>query len=640
MTLSKYLLAAALAVAGAASAAPYPHQGAPAAVDLGEATAIEGNAQITVTVSLELNNTAQLEPLLESVYTQGSPQYHQFLTTQQFQERFAPSAATIAAVTRQFEAAGLTVSRSATAELKVSGSTAAIERAFAVQLHHFQVAAAGSEPGYAFHAPLSEPQLPSAVAGLVRGVFGLDTQPRFFPHAQQSLHPLHSSGSSMPNTPDPPGAWTVTDFADWYHVNPVYQQGIDGQGRTIGIVSLAAFTPSDAFAYWNSLGLNVNPKRLTVLNVDGGPGPICDACGSLETTLDVEQSGGIAPGAKMRVYLAPNTDQAFMDAFAMAIDENQVDTLSTSWGEWELFDSNNAFGNGPVSNPVTHRMTSILDAFNDIMLQAALQGQSLFAAAGDNGAYDEQDELPPNYSQVLSVDDPATQPFLTAAGGTTLPGTQTFSNPPGASVTLPIEQAWTWDYLTALCKSLGLTPVACGIYPVGTGGGVSIYFPRPFYQSGVSGMANTQPGQKLLDNSQRPPALIAALPSGFPGRNLPDLSVNSDPDTGYAVWYTSSTGSGFSVQDFWGGTSFAAPQLNGVTSLLAAGTHHRIGLLNAPLYQLVRFGLAYQGRNPPLRDIKTGDNWFWVAHSGYDQTTGVGVPDVANLLDALRDLEF
>jgi subtilase family serine protease len=641
MKVRGYLFALTLAVAGTAAAVPYPQHGrSPAAADVGATTTVAADEPISVTVALTLGNAAQLEPLLEATYTQGSPQYHQFLTTQQFEARFAPSAASIAAVTQHFQAAGLTVTRSATAQLHVSGSPAAIERAFGVQLHTYAVAPTATASGYRYHAPLAAPQLPAEVAGAVRGVFGLDSRPRLFPHAHRALlRPQHQG--SAPNTPDPPGAWTVTDFADWYDVKPLYRSGIDGRGRTIGIISLAAFTPSDALGYWSSLGLTFNPNRINVVNVDGGPGAVCDDCGSLETTLDVEQSGGIAPAARMQVYLAPNTSQAFIDVFAQAIDDNIADTVSCSWGEWELFDSLNPFGNGPVSNPVTGTQTSTLAALYDLLAQAALQGQSFFAAAGDNGAYDEQDELPPNFTQVLSVDDPAAQPFLTTAGGTTLPGVQTFSNPPGFSVDVATEQAWTWDYLIPLCEALGLDPLGslCGIYPAGTGGGVSIYFPRPFYQQGVPGMVNTQPHQKLFDESQTPPALIAALPAGFAGRNLPDLSVNSDPDTGYAVWYTSSA-SGFGVEDFWGGTSFAAPQLNGVTALLAQGTRHRVGLLNVPLYQLLRQGGATQGRNAPLRDIVEGDNWYFYAHKGYDQTTGAGVPDVANLLEALRDLEF
>jgi kumamolisin len=639
MTLSKCLLSAVLALAAAAAnAAPYPHPGpAPAAIDLGDLAALPQSAALSVTVSLKLGNAEQLESLLEAMYTQGSPQYHQFLTPQQFRERFGPSADTIASVTQHFEAAGLTVTRAATAQLNLRGSAAAVERAFGVQLHSYLVPATASESSYGYHAPLTQPQLPATISGSVQGVFGLDTRPRFFPHVHAAAHaPQHQGGP--PDTPDPPGLWTVVDFAQYYHVDPLYQHGIDGRGRTVGIMTLAAFTPSDAFRYWASLGLKVAPDRITEVQIDGGSGPPSDDSGSGETTLDVEQSGGIAPAAKVIVYEAPNTSQGFIDLFATAIDSNAADTLSTSWGEWELFDSLNPFGNGPVENPVTGTMTSTLRALNDLLLQAALQGQSIFCAAGDNGAYDEQNELPPNYTEVLSIDDPAAQPFITTAGGTTLAGTQTFIDPPGFSVTLRTEQAWTWDYLIPLCQALGLDPygAACGIYPVGTGGGVSIYFPRPFYQQGVPGMADTQPHQALYDTSQSPPQLIARLPAGFRGRNVPDISVNSDPDTGYTIWYTSNTG-GFSVLTFIGGTSFAAPQMNGVTALIAQGTHHRIGLLNVPLYQLLRNGDPYFGPRAPLRDIRTGDNWYWFAAPGYDLASGVGVPDVANLLEALKD---
>ena len=80
-----------------------------------------------------------------------------------------------------------------------------------------------------------------------------------------------------------------------YDVNPLIEKGVNGTGRTIGIVTLASFTTSDVFFYWNSLGLKVNPNRISIVNVDGGSGPPSDAAGSDETAVDVAQSGGIAP---------------------------------------------------------------------------------------------------------------------------------------------------------------------------------------------------------------------------------------------------------------------------------------------------------------------------------------------------------
>jgi subtilase family serine protease len=435
-----------------------------------------------------------------------------------------------------------------------------------------------------------------------------------------------------------PGLWTVTDFADYYDVGPLYKEGIEGKHQTIGIVTLAAFTPSDAFAYWNSLGLAVSPNRIKIVEIDGGSGPPSDFSGSDETTLDVEQSGGVAPAANVIVYEAPNTEQGFVDAFAAAFDSNTADTLSTSWGEWEYLDEISPV----VDDPVTHRNANVLKAFNDLFIQAALQGQSLYAAAGDAGAYDANDpnsSFPvPSFNKTVSVDSPASQQFITASGGTTLPGVQSFLLNDGStySLTIATEQAWGWDYLAQLCVLLGVPdPVTCGIFPGGGGGGVSVFSARPFYQFFVPGVINSASGQALFNETTTPPQLIFKLPANFAGRNVPDVSLNADPDTGYVIWYTSNE-SGFEVLTFFGGTSFVAPQLNGITALYDQGLGYRVGLLNNDLYNLVRLGAAYSGRNAPLRDITAGDNWFYTGERGYDQATGVGVPDVANLFRALR----
>jgi subtilase family serine protease len=235
------------------------------------------------------------------------------------------------------------------------------------------------------------------------------------------------------------------------------------------------------------------------------------------------------------------------------------------------------------------------------------------------------------------VDDPAAQQWVTAMGGTTLAGPQTFAITSTQNLTIDIktEQAWGWDYLIPLCTALGFDPISCGIYPTGGGGGVSSYIPLPFYQFGIPGIEATAFNQTQLDYSQTPPAFVVTLPGGYLGRNVPDLSLNSDPQTGYQVYYTDDKGV-FSVQTGWGGTSFAAPQFNGVTALYNQGVGHRVGLLNFALYDLARFGVAYRGSQAPLKDISAGDNWGYNAHGGYDQATGLGIPDVANLLRALR----
>ena len=626
---------------GTALATPYPGAATPAPADLGTAQAVLGNSTITVSVALPLRDTASAQALLESMYTPSSPQYRHFLSSPQFNAEFGPTDATVAQVTKRFESQGLQVTRASSTLLKVTGSLSAVESAFSVSLHAFQVAASKGAPSYLYRAPTSAPQVGADIAPSVQAVLGLDTRPRFRPHIRHSSGAVKIASaklsSSAPNTPDAPGVWTVIDFADYYDVNPLYKEGIEGKRQTIGIVTLAAFTPSDAFAYWNSLGLSVSKNRIKIVPIDGGSGPPSDASGSDETTLDVEQSGGIAPAANMIVYEAPNTEQGFVDAFATAFDSNTADTVSTSWGEWEYLDDTST-----AVDPFTGRTVNALKAFNDLFTQAALQGQSMYAAAGDAGAYDANDPASiypvPDFTKTLSVDSPASQPYVTAAGATTLPGTQTFGLPNGQtySLTLPVEQTWGWDYLDKLCALLGAPdPVECGIFPAGGGGGVSVFMPRPFYQYFVPGIINSPSGQSLFDETQKPPQLIFKLPANFAGRNVPDISLNGDPDTGYVIWYTSDQ-NGFEVETFIGGTSFVAPQLNGITALYDQGLGYRVGLLNNDLYNLVRFGVAYGGRNAPLRDITKGDNWFFNAKPGYDQATGVGVPDVSNLFKALQ----
>jgi kumamolisin len=652
MTARHYLLGAALstalAAAGTLNATPYPHGERLPANDLGAATAIEGDTPLTVTITLMPRDSDKRDKLIESVYTPGSLRFHQFLTPDEFKASFGPSTATINSVTRHFQAQGLTVTRAACAQLHVTGTAAQIEKAFGVQLHSYEVPAGAFNPSYRYRAPLTAPHVPAAIAGSVRAVLGLDTRPRLTPHLQ---HPLQYAlqrvnPTNSTNTKDPPGSWTVLDYAQYYDVNPLYRQGLNGRGQTVGILTFASFTPSDAYAYWKALGIRTDTGRITELPVDGGAGAPSDEAGSDETTLDVEQSGGLAPAAKILVYEAPNSNQGFVDAFAAAIDSNQADTVSISWGEWEGFDGPSpVIGNAAVTDPTSGEQTTILQALDDLLAQAALQGQSFFASAGDYGAFDSASSAPlepsqgqpDSFSPVLSVDDPAAQRYITAAGGTTLPGPQVYNGPSGPiTINIAQEQAWSWQYMEPVCSALGENPAQCGIYPAGSGGGVSIYVPRPAYQRTVAGVADSAPGQTFYELTPPPAQPLYALPSGFAGRNVPDISTNADPQTGYLLYYTSSA-AGFGIFPA-GGTSFVDPQLNGVVSLFVQGLRHRIGLLNPALYQIAGGRAAYH-RQGPFREVAAGNNWYWRAQKGYNQASGVGVPDFANLYSAFLDMD-
>jgi subtilase family serine protease len=611
------------------------------AVDLGALSGADASQSISVTIALKLSDLAGAESLMQRLVTPGDAMYGKFLTPAQVEAQFGPNETDVARVIAELTASGLAVERTTSTTLTATGKAATLEQTFHTSLHQFVMPATAKHPSFTFRAAKTAPVVPANIASVVRGVIGLNTNPVFSPHLK--FAPANLGGSPVIRNPGSTagvdtesGALTVKDFAILYDVNPLYAKGVTGKGRTVGIVTLANFTPSDVFAYWSSLDLKVNANRLTVINIDGGPGAPSDASGSDETTLDVEQSGGIAPGAKIIVYQSPNTDQGFLDAFARAVHDNKADSFSTSWGEWEFFDS--SAGGNQVTDIFSHETVSSLQALHEVLVVAALQGQSTFAAAGDCGAYDVFDEVAANFSTPLSVDNPASDSAIVAGGGTTLPGVQEFGLPDGStlSINVPTERVWGWDYLIPLCNALGLDPFgsACGIFPGGGGGGVSVFFAMPLYQLGIFGTQLSQPNQSFVDNSTSPPTVDFALPAHFFGRNVPDVSFNADPDTGYSLFYTSNR-HGFEVETFGGGTSFVAPQLNGVTALLSQNAGHRLGLLNVQLYNLARLGLT-QGRHAVINTISTGDNWFYKARDGYSPAVGLGTIDVFKLSEVTR----
>ncbi|UTH72585.1 protease pro-enzyme activation domain-containing protein [Chromobacterium sp. IIBBL 290-4] len=630
------LTAIAVAIAAASSASI-----AASALDLGKVEQAAPAQPLTVTIALPLRDRDAATRYLLDMHTQGSANFHKFLTPAEFRALFAPSDASVARVSARLQAAGLNVKRVGSALLQVSGPAAVVQKAFGAEVHVFQKQASSSGSASRFISPVKA-TAPSVDLSDVQAVIGLDSRPHFRPHIRQlpnGLKPIAAKSVGV-TAGNAPGQWTVTDLARHYDITPLYNKGIHGQGATIGIVTLASFTPSDAFQYWNQLGLKTDPNRLSVVDIDGGPGAPSDEGGSDETTLDVEQSGGVAPGAKIIVYQAPNTTQGFVDAFAQAIESNAADTLSVSWGEWEWFDDQ-----AQAVNPVGGKSANVLQVYHDLFLQAALQGQTMFAAAGDSGAYDVNRAAPlPQFNKVLSVDSPANQSFITAAGGTTVPATLTLQSKDGKAtqVKIPTERAWGWDYLSGFCQAAGKDPVACGIFPVGGGGGVSAFINRPFYQSWIPHMLNSPAGQQLVDSSQTPPQVVATVPGNFKGRNLPDVSLNADPETGYVMYYTSSQ-NGFGILANNGGTSFVAPQLAGITALLNQSLGSRIGLLNLSLYSLLATGHAYHGfghHGAPFREVSAGGNWGYNAHRGYNQATGIGVPNVANLDAVLKRYFF
>jgi kumamolisin len=626
MRLRSCLLTAACAVGfiGAAAAAPNQHLHA----QTQDAGTTASSTLITTSIILNVTDLRGLQDFVADTTTPGSPEYHHFLTVGEFVQRFAPSNHAIEQFVRYLESYGITVNKvyPDNLDITVTGTAAELNAAFSTELHDY------TRNGQRFHRPAWKVVLPNEFSPLVLSVPGLSSEPGAF--SPRIAHFAGGTGETPSAVTWPkngtasgvPQQYTVGDVANLYDVNPLYREGVSGRGQTIGIMTLANFNEADAYAYWQDIGLRVQPHRITKVLVDGGI-TVQPGVGDDETSLDVEQSGGLAPDAKIRVYIGPNTSDAFLDVFYTAASENVADTVSISWGEAEEYYF--AALNGGVD------YTGQLQAIDQALLEGAAQGQSFFAASGDSGAYDANEVLPyPYFSKQLSVDSPADDPYITAAGGTTVPTALKSSTHPSCPViNITQEQVWGWDYINndwMTCHDY----VQDEFFPVGGGGGVSSFWSVPFYQQNVAGMQLTQPGQSLIYYPNYPDTSGAQdwndLPANFAGRNVPDISLNADPETGYIVVDCTDFGDPGCAEGGWGGTSFVAPQLNGITALIDQAAGGRVGLLNPVIYRLARGWFAY-GKQAPFNDITAGDNWFYTGVPGYDDGSGIGTINAANL---------
>ena len=583
---------------------------------------------VDVTLVLGLHNQDALEKYIYSTVTRGNPAFHRFLTTAEFADRYGATAREIAQVQAFLKQQGLTQVELLPNHLaiKARGTIGQFNAAFHTSIHDYR-----NSDGSTFHQPNATPTVPAALAGTLVVASGLSSEARYHSHHVKAILPPQPGPSANalaraaapaatctgnPTATCTVGEFTVGDVANRYNINPLYKAGVNGKGSTVGIATLANFIPADAYAYWSAIGLPVKPNRITQVHVDGG-GPLSGPAGSGETSLDVEQSGGIAPWADIIVYDAPNTDAGFFDVFNRAVSDNKVDSLSVSWGSPEIFYFPQL--NGGVD------FTDELRAFHQVFLEAAVQGISMFATSGDSGAYDTvrslggslTDPVPPP----LTADAPGSDPFITTAGGTTVPFSYSFSG--GPTATLTKESVWGWDYIASYFQTNFGVDITDAVFSVGGGGGVSVFWQLPLYQHFTSGIRRSEKNQTLLF----PPfGINYTLPANYRGRNEPDISLNADPETGYSL-VSSLDGPG--LQTFFGGTSFVAPQLNGISALLKQSSHGRVGFWNPQVYALQNiFGY---GPFSAFNDIRSGDNWFYVGKPGYEPGAGIGTLNVSNL---------
>ena len=613
---------------GSAAAAPAPatgSHGAPAgATVLGSTPAA---TPVTVSIIFKVNHAQQLTQRITAVSTPG-PLFRHYLTVAQFAADYGRSNETISRLTQYLSRFRITsVVMPNNLVVTAQGTAGEFDQAFRVRIEN------QAYDGKTFHAPQGAPTIPDGMAGKVLAVLGLSN---YGQAVSQLATPVGMTQPSSNSTTPPAGMRTPATVIQQYNVGPLYNAGFEGQGQTIGIVTLAALNPQDAYTFWTDNNLSVPSNRITLVNVNGGPGPVSATSGSTETTVDVEQSGALAPQANIIVYQAPNGGgTGFVDAYFTAVTQNLAESVSSSWGTSETAIMK-GIGLGFVS-------PGYPQAFNEAYMEGAVQGISMFAASGDAGAYAASRATggPKN----LSVGMPSDSPYVTSGGGTTLPGTQNYVTKYGTcSVTVSQQRTWGRDYLFPLYACFGYPSEAAWATAkaIGGGGGYSLLYPTPSYQKGVSGVNtfSAVPWLTPINNNTAwlfnpNPSVVVGTASG---RNIPDLAMNADPQTGYAVYSSTLFNTKYRSTDWAqvGGTSFVAPQLAGLTALINGDVGARVGFWNPQIY---RFAAGGSSPFQPLDTTgPTNDNLYYTGTAGtiYNPASGLGTPNISALASAFK----
>ena len=533
-------------------------------------SSVTGPITTSFDVALAGPDHAALTAFLAGLTNPASPQYRHFLTTAQFAARFGARPDVVDAVRHYFTSFHLRVGALSRGRiiLPVSGSTTDIARAFSASV------ATVRTPTHLAAQFVTPATLPAPIAHDVRAVAGLSTvvtphalalPRRITNHVATPTTCANATGGQSPSatTPNGLGGYSVQQQAQLYGLDSAWANGFTGAGETIAVYELGSYSPSDLATYDTCYGLT---PTVTNVKVDGGStGAYSD-----EATLDVEEATALAPGATVDVYSAPNNSAGPVDAYQRIADDNTASVVTTSWGTCEQ-DPNGA-----------------VNAEQAIFEQMAAQGQTVVAAAGDNGSSDCNGIT----TNAPAVDDPASQPLVTGVGG--------------LSVTsiAPLHES-VWNSGAASGGGAG-------------GGGVSSIWSRPAWQNAPG----ITPGESM--------------------RLVPDLSVMADPSTGFIQYFTgtgvidcgTNCGSGWSSI---GGTSIGAPL---VSALVAVGAQQcgvsRLGLINPALYAMATTG---------FNDVTSGNNdlfnvGVYNAGPGYDMASGLGSPNATTFLAGLCPIAF
>ncbi len=607
-----------------------------------------GSDHVGFRVYLGWRDGAAARKLASDVSTPGSASYRSYLTPAQFRAQFSPSQSDVSAVQKWLRGQGFTVGYTPQNGHYVAaeGSVAQADAAFQTTIGLY------SQGGLVLHSPESALSVPGSLA-MVSGVIGLDDSAALVKHSatpspafvnakpcsqywgQVNTTTPTLDGRKLPGLPDgapapyAPCGYTPSQLQGAYGTAGAIAGGNDGSGQTVAIIDAYASPTiaADVNTYSTLHGLptmnggqfqQVVPPGIYRMPVAGAnnpnKGPVQDPQGWYgEETLDVEAVHSMAPGANIVYVGSPNNYQDLDSALNHVVDQHLATIVSNSYG-W----SSEALPPGYI--------TPVLDT----MIQAAATGIGLYFSSGDNG--DETGGNPAN-AAAATPDWPASSPYVTAVGGTSL-GV-------GSTDQYLFETGWETGRSRLSSDGTSWNPAYPGTYLYGSGGGTSHLFAQPAYQAGVV------------------PDALATANGTTKMRVVPDVSMVGDPTTGMLVGQTQAFPDGTTKYGEYriGGTSLSSPLLAGVMALAQQKSGHVIGFANpafyasygTPVYRdVTRPGTqmgavradyvngidATNGYSYTLRSLNDDSGLTIHTASGYDNVTGVGSPNGARFLGA------
>ncbi len=525
---------------------------------------------ITIAFQPTAAQQSDLENLLIQQQDRTSANFHKWLTPAQFGDRFGLAPSDIAAVREWLASEGFQIVDTARGRnwIAFSGTAGQVRRALHTELHRFEV------EGKMHFANASDPSVPAPLASLVsffRGLDDFEPEPPAAIRYETPAPGYTSTTGTHSMAPD--------DFATIYDIAPLYNAGYSGQGQSIVVLGR---TDIDVPGYQTFRSLYGLPATTPTLHLVG-PDPGMNATDLGEAMLDVEWAGAVARDATVIYVYASSINTAAQEA----VDKNLAPVISSSYSACE---------------------PEVADTVRGLAQQANAQGITWMVVTNDAGAAACEKHNDRQLAATgFAISYPSSIPEITAIGGTMLNDAganywAASNSPGGASVLSYIpEVGWNENSANGLFTSTG---------------GVSIFYPKPFWQS-----APGVPADKA--------------------RDVPDISMAAASHDGYRTYHNG-------LNYISSGTSAATPAFAGVTALLnqyqvAKGLQAAPGMgnINPELYRLAR--------NYPaaFHDITTGNNivpcvqsspdcltgsFGYTAGPGYDLVTGIGSVDVNNLI--------